>query len=215
MLIMLREGKMAKPRALRLLDHACGGNAGGIVCEQLVEAQGLKTLFGMMMKDKKLDRESLEHLLGILASLLRYLPADSAPRIRTLAKFVEKNYEKVNRLIQLRQGYASRISTADQQIKLETHGLSAEEKQDREYDDLARRLDAGLFVLQTTDVILAWLVAEDSGAKKTIVARLAERDERLQDIRRTLTEQIEGIEEEETEDAGQKDMLSTLINFLV
>ena len=41
-LIMLREGRMSKPRALRLLDHAMGGPDGREVCEKLVEAAGLK-----------------------------------------------------------------------------------------------------------------------------------------------------------------------------
>jgi len=49
-LIMLREGRMSKPRALRLLDHAMGGPDGREVCEKLVEAAGLKTVFGMFMK---------------------------------------------------------------------------------------------------------------------------------------------------------------------
>ena len=49
-LIMLREGKMSKPRALRLLDHAVGGSDGIAVCERLVEAAGLKTIFSMFMK---------------------------------------------------------------------------------------------------------------------------------------------------------------------
>ena len=49
-LIMLREGKMSRPRALRLLDHALGGQAGSACCERLVEAAGLKTVFSMFMK---------------------------------------------------------------------------------------------------------------------------------------------------------------------
>jgi beta-catenin-like protein 1 len=49
-LIMLREGKMSKPRALRLLDHAVGGQQGAAVCQKLVDAAGLKTIFGMFMK---------------------------------------------------------------------------------------------------------------------------------------------------------------------
>lgn len=49
-LIMLREGKMSKPRALRLLDHALGGPDGAACCERLVEAVGLKTTFTMFMK---------------------------------------------------------------------------------------------------------------------------------------------------------------------
>lgn len=49
-LIMLREGKMSKPRALRLLDHALGGPDGAACCENLVEAAGLKTIFSILMK---------------------------------------------------------------------------------------------------------------------------------------------------------------------
>lgn len=49
-LIMLREGRMSKPRALRLLDHALSGQDAVIACERLVESAGLKTVFGMFMK---------------------------------------------------------------------------------------------------------------------------------------------------------------------
>ena len=49
-LIMLREGKMSKPRALRLLDHAIGSVTDSSVAIKVVKAAGLKTLFGMFMK---------------------------------------------------------------------------------------------------------------------------------------------------------------------
>ena len=41
-------------------------------------------------------------------------------------------------------------------------------------------------LLQTIDVILAWLIAEDDGAKGKIVSLLADRDEDLSLIRGTL-----------------------------
>jgi len=49
-LIMLREGKMSKPRALRLLDHAISSVQNAEVAMRTVSAAGLKTLFGMFMK---------------------------------------------------------------------------------------------------------------------------------------------------------------------
>lgn len=49
-LIMLREGKMSRPRALRLLDHALGGPDGAACCEKLVEAAGLKVIFSIFIK---------------------------------------------------------------------------------------------------------------------------------------------------------------------
>lgn len=183
-LIMIREGKMSRPRALRLLDHALSGTGGAEVCSQLVEAAGLKVLFSMFMK--KQDGQTTEHLLGIFASLLKWLPANEAPRIRTLAKFVEKEYEKIAKLIKLRRDYADRVEIVDAQIRDEQRGLDAEEREERIDEWLSRRLDAGLFCLQTIDVILAWLVAEDQGAETRIRQLLAERDEKLSVLRTTI-----------------------------
>lgn len=89
-----------------------------------------------------------EHLLGILASMLRSLPADLAPRIRLLAKFVEKDYEKIERLVKIRREYASRVSIADKRSKDDHARLSAAEQEDQADEWLSRRLDAGLFALQ-------------------------------------------------------------------
>ena len=183
-LIMLREGKMSKPRALRLLDHALGGPDGGACCERLVEAAGLKISFSLFLK--KQDSEATEHILGILASMLRSLPANEAPRIRLLAKFVEKDYQIPSRLIKLRREYISKIAVVDHDINAERNGLSAVEKDDRADEWLSRRLDAGLYVLQTIDVILAWLAAEDDGARTKIQTLLADRDESLEDVKATL-----------------------------
>ncbi|MCJ1396307.1 hypothetical protein MMC18_009196 [Xylographa bjoerkii] len=212
-LIMLKEGKMSRPRALRLLDHALGGTTGASCCGKLVEAAGLKVVFTMFMK--KHDAQSTEHLLGILASMLRSLPADSAPRIRLLGKFVEKNYEKIDRLTQLRRDYSSRVSNVEQTIQSERATLSAEEQVDMADEWLSRRLDAGLFSLQSIDTTLAWLIAEDDGARAHIRQLLVDRDDSFVSIKRTLQEQLDGMNASaEEEDATIKDMLGTLIAFL-
>jgi beta-catenin-like protein 1 len=84
-------------------------------------------------------------------------------------------------------------------------------------------------MVQTIDVILAWLIAEDDGAKKKVVALLADRDEDLSLVRGTLQgkfdlcsmvstltgiEQLDGLGEEEQGQKDFKDMLSTLLQFL-
>lgn len=210
--IMLKEGKFSKPRALRVLDHALGGPGGAPACERLVEAAGLRTVFGMFMKKQEL--QNIEHLLGIFASLLRLLPGGSAARIRTLAKFMEKDYEKIEKLIKLRREYASRVSPVEQVIDKERKRLTQEEQEIMVGEWLSRRFDAGLFSLQLIDVILAWLVAEDDGAKKKIQSLFADRDEDLSLVRKTLQEQMEGLTEEEPGQKDLKDMLETLLQFL-
>ncbi|KKK19963.1 hypothetical protein P175DRAFT_0478104 [Aspergillus ochraceoroseus IBT 24754] len=210
--IMLKEGKFSKTRALRILDHAMGGSGGGAACERLVEAAGLRTVFGMFMR--KQESQIIEHLLGIFGSLLRLLPGGSAPRIRTLAKFMEKDYEKIEKLIKLRRDYASRVSPVEQAIAKERKSLTKEEQEVMAGEWLSRRFDAGLFSLQLIDVILAWLVAEDDGAKSKIVSLLSDRDEDLSLLRSTLQEQIEGLSEDEPGQKDHKEMLETLLQFL-
>ncbi|KAJ9228432.1 hypothetical protein DTO166G5_8587 [Paecilomyces variotii] len=210
-LIMLREGKFSKQRALRVLDHALAPQGGAPACERLVEAAGLKTVFGTFMK--KQEHQTIEHLLGIFNSMLRLLPGGSAARIRTLAKFMEKDYEKIEKLVKLRREYASRIRPVEEVIEKERKSLSKEDQEAMAAEWLSRRLDAGLFSLQMIDVILAWLVAEDDGAKKKIEALLADRDEDLSLVRGTLEEQIEGLGEEDAGERDLKGMLETLLQF--
>ena len=184
-LIMLREGKMSRPRALRLLDHSLSGLDGGQCCLRLIEVGGLKATFNLFMKRQ--DSETSEHLLGILFSMLRLLPANSAERIRLLAKFEEKNWRIVSPLMQIRREAALRIDGVEKEIQAEKAVLSREQEEERADEWLSRRLDAGLYVLQTTDVILAWLVAEDELGKRMVEAALDERGEDLKVIRKTLS----------------------------
>ncbi|KAF5679294.1 nuclear associated [Fusarium circinatum] len=210
-LIMLKEGKKSKPPALRLLNHAAGGIAGIDVCQKIVEAGGLKGLFTLFMKTQ--DHRLAEHLVEIFASMLRLLPANSAERIRTLAKFVEKDYEKISKLIKFRRDYIARISLAEQQNDAEKATTSEDDREAAELEWLSRRIDAGLLTLQTIDTVLAWLVAEDTGAARKIRHILAERDEKVSVIGRTLKEQLDALDTTE-ENQDLRDMLSTLVEFV-
>ncbi|KAK3349762.1 Catenin-beta-like protein [Lasiosphaeria hispida] len=210
--IMFKEGKASKYSALRLLDHAASGPSGADVCQKIVDAGGLKSMFTLFMK--KNNGQTTEHLVGIFASMLRLLPADSAERIRTLAKFVEKDYEKTTKLVTLRREYAARLAAVDEHISQEQMGASAEEREELADDWFSRRLNAGLFCLQTVDVILAWLVAEDDGARKKIQALLADRDETVVVIKATIQDQINGMDVESEDSRDTREMLLTLAQFL-
>lgn len=211
-LLMLREGKMSRTPAVRLLDHAAAGRAAVRVCQQIVEAGGLKATFTLFAKSH--DRRVLGHLVAIFASMLRLLPANSGERIRTLAKFVENDYGKITKLVSLRRDYAAQVKRAELENQAQRQGASPEEDEELQVQLLSRRLDAGLFTLQAIDVILAWLVAEDGGAGRRVKKLLAERDETLAVARATLSEQIDGLDTSEEDGRDMKDMLETLIEFL-
>ncbi|EFX04650.1 duf1716 domain containing protein [Grosmannia clavigera kw1407] len=218
--------------ALRLLDHAAGvgdgdgatAEAAADVCRRIIDAGGLKAIFTLFMRGeghhskkhgknrkKALAEQTLhggltaEHLVNIFASMLRLLAAESAERIRLLAKFVEKDYAKVERLLSLRQEYSDRVTAAEQRFG-DGNGDEAER--------LAQRLDAGLFTRQTIDVILAWLVAEDDGAQRKICVLLADRDETLATLRLSLQERRDGIDPDVADGRDTQEMLTTLMGFL-
>lgn len=212
-LIMLKEGtKNIIQRALRVLDHAVGGQGAAptSVCEKVVEAAGLKTIFSLFMK--RSDNNTIEHVLGIFSALLRLLPGDSAARIRTLAKFSEKNHEKASRLVDLRKEYTRRVAVVDHEIRQEQSSLPDDEIEERSAEWLSRRLDAGLFCMQTIDIILSWLIAEDQAVKAKVVEGLG--DEGLQHIKTSLEEQKDGLDDANPEEEDTKEMLETLMTFL-
>jgi beta-catenin-like protein 1 len=240
-LLFVRDGKTSKSRALKVLDHACGYaeesteqaetngtsskgkgkgkepvaepqlNSAMAVCDKVVESRGLKPLFSTFMKTKKPDPEQTEHILGIFASLLRSLPGNSDSRFRLLAKFLEKDYEKITKLVALRRDYATRLAAFDAPMKDRKRGLSKEELDELELENIPTRLSEGLYCLERIDAVLAWLVAEDDGAKNAIVKALAERDEGLLHVKSTLQAQLDGVLAVEP---AEREMLEALVGFL-
>lgn len=214
-LIMVKEGKMSKLPALLLLDHAVGAVSavGGVdVCIKLVETGGLKTLFTMFMRTS--NEEVVETLLNIFEVMLRLLPADSAERIRTLAKFVEKDYEKTEKLFVWRTEYAAKVAAVEEQTRQDEESMTEEEKQENVAVAFLQRMDAGLYPLYMIDIILTWLVAEDDGARSKIQSLLAGRNATFAELKANLEERLRETDSDIDDGKEKRDMLSTLIEFL-
>jgi beta-catenin-like protein 1 len=233
-LLLVRDGKTSKSRALKVLDHACSyaepestqsngassnsqpedtptSNSTISVCTQLIEARGLKPLFSTFMKTKSNDPSQTEHILGLLSSLLRSLPGNSDPRFRLLAKFFEKDFAKIDRLVSLRRDYATRVAAFDEKLADRKRGLSKAEQEEVDVENIPLRLSEGLYCLERIDAILAWLVAEDEGAMRHVVEKLAETDNGLGDVKKTLKAQLDGVLEVEK---AEREVLEALIGFL-
>ncbi|KAG0343846.1 hypothetical protein BG004_004953 [Podila humilis] len=173
MVIMIKEKKMARIRAVKVLDYALSTKAGTANCLRFVEIMGLKTLFSIFARKgiEKLKKayknfsevEEEEHVIGIMASLVRNLPLESGHRLRVVRKFVEEDYSKLERLLDLREGYEARVQTLDEKIAQENKelGLDDEEIEEEAPARTLQRLDAGLYCMQLIDLILAHLCAEN------------------------------------------------------
>ncbi|PCH41028.1 DUF1716-domain-containing protein [Wolfiporia cocos MD-104 SS10] len=230
MVLMIKEKMQSRSRSIKVLDYAMSGPAGTAACEVFVEALGLKTLFSAFMgKPSKKQKahasapasEDTSHTLGIVSSLFSNLPSDSPARIRLLAKFVENSYEKTEKLLEIRDAAQGRLKIVDKEIDAEKQLLAEGEEIGPEEEDLwyLRRLDGGLFTLQTVDYILAWIVMEDDGIRAHAQQMLGRRSRSLKDIISTLQIYHDNIDEEEqtAPDDGspsRKEILRNLIAFL-
>ncbi|KIO13002.1 hypothetical protein M404DRAFT_13077 [Pisolithus tinctorius Marx 270] len=230
MLLMMKEKLQSKSRSIKVLDYAMSGPAGSEVCSTFVEALGLKTLFSAFMGkvSKKQKRnagtqatEDTSHILGIISSLFTNLPSDSSGRIRLLAKFVENEYEKVDKLLEIREHASNRLKQVDTEIEAEKKDLLADGAVEPEHEDLwyLRRLDGGLFTLQTVDYILTWIAMEDDGARAHLAKMLERKNLKLEIIKQTLQMYHDNVN---ADDSGgksaigmpQKEILEHLIAFL-
>ena len=110
--------------------------------------------------------EDEEHLLGILVSLFTNLESDTPPRIRIIAKFIENDYEKVDRLLEMREGAENRLRPVEREIAMEKRVMEANREEvddEQEAEWYLRRAEAGLSALQNADYVLGWVCMEDDG----------------------------------------------------
>jgi len=163
--------------------------------------------------------EETTHTLGILSSLFTNLPSDSPPRIRLLAKFVESNYEKTDKLLDIRTSAQARLAVVDRDIDAEKKELleAAEGVGNEEDAWYLRRLDGGLYTLQTVDYILAWIVMEDDGIRTHALQMLNRRNVSFKDVVSTLRIFSDNIDDGEvinSDGISQREILQHLIAFL-
>lgn len=231
MLIMMREKLKARSRAIKVLDNALSGASGAKNCEVFVEALGLKPLFTAFMgKSKKskvessiLASEETSHVLGILSSLFTNLASESPERIRLLTKFVEGDYEKVDRLLDVREAVETRLRIVDKEIAAERKEMKRTGEEIGDMEDLwyLRRLDGGLFTLQTVDYILGWICMEDDGIRNHISVMLGRKSKGLKDIVAVLKDYRDNIGDTENmevdstdEPVSRREILDGLLGFL-
>lgn len=108
----------------------------------------------------------LEHISCIILSLLRHLTQEDVQRMRLLLKFTEDDYEKVDRLVEMKEQYENKDEAVKKELEDAKGVLDQEDFEDFEADFYVRRLDAGLFTLQRVCLLIAALSEENKGVRE-------------------------------------------------
>ncbi|CAH8331833.1 unnamed protein product [Eruca vesicaria subsp. sativa] len=206
MIIIMKQKKYAYGSAIRALDFAMTNYPPA--CERFVDVMGLKTAFAAFMgkiplnksiKRERYKEELEERVISLVASLFAGILRGSR-RDRLLSKFVENEYEKIDRLMELYIRYSDRVrSEAERFDQLELDDLELDE--DEKYN---RKLESGLYSLQLIAVILGHIwCSEHSGMRARIELLLKQQKLSKNDVKEILQEyhdnlgDVEGAEEKE------------------
>jgi len=187
--LMLREKKVSRNGALKVLNHALIGPEGRDNCHKFIDILGLRTIFPLFMKTPKKNKRTVsaeeheEHVISIVASLMKNCRGPQ--RQRMLAKFTENDHEKVERLMEMHFKFLEKVTETEQEIAKEGNEEEMEEE-----EMYLRRLSGGLFTLQLVDyVILDACSSAAPSVKQRVLAILGQRrNANIQTIRNVVRE---------------------------
>ncbi|KAI8846071.1 Catenin-beta-like protein [Chytridium lagenaria] len=165
MLMIIREKKMARMRALKVIDHALLGDSGKSCCAKFIEVLGLKAIFPIFMKKgqrsyKKQYKgysevEEEEHLISIIFSLIKS-STDKTHLQRIFVKFAESDFEKLRQLFDMNDMYRKRVERAEREMgDMEDDDLNSAE------EIYLKKLEKGLFTLQLINLVVCILSVQD------------------------------------------------------
>lgn len=135
------------------------------------------------------DWVKLEHTMCIILSLMRNLSREDVGRLRLIRKFTDDDYEKVDRLLEMKEFYESRDNRVREEIEKDSKDLDDEEREEMQEEFYLRRLDAGLFTLQRVCLVIAALCKEDEGVKTRTMMLLKRQGSEISSIFRIIEEE--------------------------
>ncbi|KAI9474706.1 Catenin-beta-like protein [Coemansia mojavensis] len=167
--------------------------------KRYIDQSGLKYLFSILMhhgkggvqKLHKAHPQTDERAVNCISWLLRLTDQGTPLHWRVLAKFVPSPADlsswklHVDRIAELNLEYFERVRDAEVRFDRDEH-----EEETTVEERYLSRLDAGLFTLQMTDIIIAF-ISEEPSAREHIELRLNRKDRSLDDVLAELTEYIE------------------------
>lgn len=196
MIIIMKQKRLAYGSAMKALDFAM--TRCPAACERFVDVLGLKTLFAAFMgkipvkgkhRGERTQEEIEERVISIISSLFGGLTRGSR-RERLLSKFIENEFEKIDRLMELYLRYADRVKAESKRLDEMDDG---EDELDEDEKYLAK-LEAGLYTLQLLALIMGHLWAsENAGMRERLGLLLKQRRLSRDDIKAVLQEYHDNI----------------------
>eukprot|EP00026_Physarum_polycephalum_P001295 Phypoly_transcript_01296.p2 GENE.Phypoly_transcript_01296~~Phypoly_transcript_01296.p2 ORF type:complete len:521 (-),score=104.86 Phypoly_transcript_01296:150-1712(-) len=201
MIIIMKNKKLKDTRrsALKVISFALTRNTAN--CRRFVDVLGLKTLFSVFMKtsSKGWTQDDDEHVISCISTLLLHLDPKSSHHDRVLGKFKENEFEKVERMLELHEKYFKKVLIADKKIAADREALGEVTDEDEDSFYL-ERLDAGLYVLQLVDVVIAAVSTADAEVKNKVMRLFDLKNINVEELKNQVNEYINSVGDAMNED---------------
>jgi len=209
--LMIREKKMSRNSALKVINHVVSGREGRDNSVKYVEILGLKTLFPLFMKTPKRNKKTghtendhEEAIVSIIGNLMRNLSGSLKRRL--VDKFVELDHAKSERLLELHFKYAEKMETAEEEVEQQAAILAQEGVEMDDDMAYALRLEKGLFTLQQIDYIIVELYGSGiDSLRERIISHLSMRKSSLKQIREVVKDYADNLGDGENEEAIEQE----------
>jgi beta-catenin-like protein 1 len=109
--------------------------------------------------------------------------------MRVLLKFTEDDFEKVDKLVELKEQYETKDNAVKQELEDMKDTLDQEDYEDYQADFYFRRLDAGLFTLQRICLLIAVLSEENKGIREKALMLLKRKGQDMTAIFKVIQEE--------------------------
>lgn len=219
MKIFIKKKSYCRKGALRLLNFFFMDNFDA--CVRWLNIGGLGTTFSALMKkpSKKKrgydENEDEENIISSITSLLKCFRdiEHEDKKQRVIQKFREMQYEKLDRLIELRVKYDLKVKQVDERLALEDDEEIARDEEDEERIYLDR-LEAGLLTLHLIDYILTSLCKEDDNIKKEAEKLLKMNNDSWESVLRNLNEYLANMGDDHESSKDEKEYVKSLIDTI-
>ncbi|KAJ2511404.1 hypothetical protein GGI11_005123 [Coemansia sp. RSA 2049] len=169
------------------------------IAKRYIDAMGLKYLLSILMHHGKGGAQRLfkkhpetdERAINCISWLLRLTDRETPAHWRVLAKFTPSTADAaswkphVDRVVELNIAFAERVREAEDRFDGAAHESDGED--DSAEERYLSRLDAGLFSLQMTDIVLAFIAADEQ-VRERIEKQLRRKGRSLAAVRDELGE---------------------------
>eukprot|EP00667_Euglena_gracilis_P005568 EG_transcript_5609 len=197
-ILLSQFNRLMRESAIRVLSHAVLGQPAA--CNTLVDSNGLGSVFGIFMLRPRGVEEINTEIPGYALAVLHHCLMSLNPerKTRLLRKFLENDFEKVERLIEFFLRFRNKLQGFLRRVAVQRPRSFADPSRPMDNDELlVERMNHGLYETQLCVAILAGICTRSRKMLERCEIQFKLHGTSIQEVRTLLKEYVDSLGEAE------------------